>query len=439
MSSSDNEVPASWLDEAWHALSERSQGILSRRLHGDVLEAIGGDVGITRERVRQLQEEAENELLEAQRRHDPGLPHLLLTILGDRAAVPDAEIAQLPRSSINTARAILLRKLGVVTPGTWAGGLPGYWTRKPYDLAARLRQLAALAPMSSSETETAADDLGIPVGLPIEQLLLSPGSKLTNHRLGWIRVGRVGRDLAYLWLRDQGEPREVSEIATITGTSDHAIRETMRRDDDFAQVRPEGTWALKDWHLPGSDNHYSNAVDVVVDVLRELGALDFDQLRTESQNRYPVTAWRITQCLSSDRVGLMPDGRYNLTERGAVPIEDPEPEKPPTIQSHGNVVGIQLTVDHDVLRGSGIGVSRWLTWHLGLRTAPSTRHFTLGEGQLGEVTVKRSTSTSQLSSLRTAVLAMNLVEGCTIAVLLRTDNDTASIHHTCDHCPAAAI
>ena len=103
----------------------------------------------------------------------------------------------------------------------------------------------------------------------------------------------------------------------------------------------------------------------------------------------------------------------------------------------GTVVGIRLSVDSDVLRGSGINVNRWLTWYLGLRTAPATRIFTLVD-QPGEVAVKRATSAAQLSSLRAAVLAMDLVEGCTIAVLLHTDNDTATIRHTCGAatCPA---
>ena len=247
------------------------------------VQAIAADAELTRERVRQLQLKAEDDLHRAQRRHDPDLPQRLVTELGDRMAVPEAEIAQLVPTSASAARFALLRRLGVAPPRMCPGDLQGYWTRKPAQLDTRLSQLAALAPMSSSEAEAAAVELGIPTDLPIERLLLRPKSKLSHHELGWIRNGRTGRDLAYLWLREQGEPRPVSDIATVTGTSEHAIRETMRRDDDFAQLRPEGTWALADWHLPGSDNRYSNAVEVVVDVLRELGPLDYDRLRGEAR------------------------------------------------------------------------------------------------------------------------------------------------------------
>jgi len=57
--------------------------------------------------------------------------------------------------------------------------------------------------------------------------------------------------------------------------------------------------------------------------------------------------------------------------------------------------------------------------------------------QPGEVVIKRATSAARISSVRAAVLAMDLVEGCTIAVLLHTDNDTAAIRHTCGHEPPA--
>lgn len=57
----------------------------------------------------------------------------------------------------------------------------------------------------------------------------------------------------------------------------------MRRDPSFAQVRPEKTWALSDWPLPGTDSKYATAVDGVVEVLREHGPMTLDQLRTETR------------------------------------------------------------------------------------------------------------------------------------------------------------
>jgi hypothetical protein len=295
--------------------------------------------------------------------------------------------------------------------------------------------MAALAPMTHEEADQAAGDLGV-ANLPWATMLDHRKSGVTRHERGWIRTARSGRDVAFLWLRHQGEPRTAAEIATVTGTSEHGIRETMRRDEAFAQVRPEGTWALADWRVDGSDDRYTNAVDVVVEVLRELGPQDYEHLRAESQRRYPVSSWRISQCLSSSLIGLNHAGLYDLTERGATPIEDSEPKKPRHIEARGSVVGVELTVDSELLRGSGLPVHRWLTWYLGLRTAPSARHFELVDG--GAISVKRQTSNSQISSLRALAQREGLACGCKLTLLLRTDLNTATYRHTCrpGSCPA---
>jgi len=426
-----------WLSDAWRALPDRSNVIITRRLEGETLDRIAETFDLTRERIRQLQQKAEAALVEGQRRHAPLLTQQLDDVVADHPAVTELELAAILPTRATVARQALLRQLGVSHPRSWAGELPGYWTRHPAALDILLKKLAALAPMTDYDAERAVRELGVPASLSIEDLLKHSASKLTHHSLGWIRGARAGRDLAYLWLRNQGEPRAVADVAAIAGTSEHAIRETMRRDEDFAQVRPEGTWALADWRLPGADNRYSNAVEVVVDVLRELGPLDYEALRTESQRRYPVSTWRITQCLSSAAIGLNREGRYDLAERGATPIEDSEPAQPSSIKVHGNVVGIELNVDSEILRGSGIAVNRWLTWYLGLRTAPSTRYFEIID-QPGTLTVKRAISSSQLSSLRAVAFNMDLVEGCKMAVLLHVDTEIATIRHTCtvETCPS---
>lgn len=426
-----------WLLRAWLALTDRYREVLTRRQRGETLESIGQDLGLSRERVRQVQRKAKAALLGAQQQARPHLVTAVHNAIGDAPAVPDDRILSLVDSQAPAAAVLaMLECLDLRHPTTWAGDLVGYWTRDATSLNALLNRMVALAPMTLEEAEQASRDLGI-AEVPWSTLLDHPKSKITQHELGWIRPVRSSRDVAYLWLREQGEPRTASEIAKVAGTNEHAIRETMRRDDAFAQVRPEGTWALADWRVRGSDNRYTSAVDVVVEVLRELGPQDFEHLRAETQRRYPVSAWRINQCLSSNLIGLNDAGLYDLTERGANPIEDSEPKKPRHIEAYGNVVGIELTVDSEVLRGSGIPVHRWLTWYLGLRTAPSARYFDLVDGQ-GAITVKRATSNSQISSLRALAQHEGLVAGCKLTVLLRTDVNTASYRHTCRpaSCPA---
>ena len=429
-----------WLLDSWQQLEDRTAQILTRRLAGENLAEIGRTYDVTRERVRQLQGQGEKELLASQRRSEPDLRERLVTSLGESAAVPDRELAALLPTRAVTGRSLVVRLLGIVRPRTWDGDLHGWWTLHPAALDTRLREVAAMAPLTLDEASAAARALDLPDDLPLDDLLSAADSPLAAHATGWLRRARVTRDAAFLWLRAEGEPRSVSDIANAVGDcSDHAVRERMRADDSFAQVRPEGTWALTDWHVSGADSRYASAVDAVVEVLQEQGALSFDQLRVESQRRYPVSTWRILQCLSSNQIGLTEAGLYDLVERGATPVEDEEPKRPGTIKTSpdGQLVGVSLTVSPDLLRGSGLGVNRWLTWYLGLRTAPSTRFFSYSDGP-GELTVRRATSSSQISSLRAPVMALELVEGCQIVLLINLASSSASMRHACPagSCPA---
>lgn len=429
--------PLGWLHDPWTALPERSREILRRRLSGQTLDGIGRDLDLTRERVRQLEKKAESALMQAMEERSPQLLTDLRTELGESPAVAHHKIAALLDADSTTALECLLRALGASNPHTWAGALPEYWTLRPEALRELLRRLVELAPLTHEEASQAVAELALPEDLNWRRLLADSKSKLVANDLGWIRASRVTRDVAYLWLKLEGEPRPAGEIAAQAGCTEHAARETMRRDTSFAQVRPEGTWVLTDWRVPGSENRYSSAVDALVEVLRDIGPLPLDQLRVETQRRYPVSAWRVNQCLSSNLIGLNGDGLYDLAERGAVPVEDAEPERPPHIKTSGDVVGVELEVDREILRGSGISVNRWLTWHLGLRTAPATKYFALPAGH-GEVRVTRATSNAQISSLRGVAVEMRLVEGCKFALLLNTSTDSATIRHTCPHqtCPS---
>ena len=427
----------SWLDLAWLQQSERSRQILTHRIAGKTLEMVAQDLGVVRERVRQLQKKSTDELLAAQQVHDPELPVRLKVGVGARSAISEEELAELTHLRADVARDVILGQLGLAHPAVWTTTIPDLWAFDRSALGGQLADLVSMAPFTDGEARIAAANLGIPGQLDLAGILSYSGSKLSLHDLGWIRKARQGRDIAYLWLRADAEPRTTAEIAAVTENTEHAIRETMRRDELFAQVRPEGTWALADWRSPGADNRYSSAVEVMVGVLHDFGPLDLERLRAETQQRYPVSVWRINQCLSSNLIGLNDDGLYDLVERGATPIEDSEPKQPAHIQASGSVVGVELLVDRDVLRGSGIPVSRWLTWHLGLRTAPSSRYFRL-PGSFGEVTIRRATSNAQISSLRAVAKVLGAVKGCKITLLLHTDTAAADVRHTCapGTCPA---
>jgi hypothetical protein len=431
--------PTQWLSNFWSTLPERERDVLSRRGAGVTLDAIGHDFGLSRERVRQIQNKAEEQLASIAKTQAAQLDQILEE-LADGPAVDHRVLLEVLPIGPAEAQIALLNVMRIRHPRTWDGELQKWWCKEPEELNRRLNAIVALAPLSHENMTAAMEQVGLRIQAPVSGLLSSENSRVVQHELGWVRPSRVNRDLAFLWLEKQGSPCPASDIAVVTGNPERTIRETMRRDTAFAQVRPEGTWALAAWRTPGADNRYSNADEAVIDVLRQMGPLELNELRAEAMRRYPVSTWRISQCLSSASVGQLPDGRYDLAERGAVPVEDAEPNRPAHMQVSGNTIGIRLEVNHDLLRGSGIGVNRWLTWYLGLRIVPSVRTFDQLDPP-GVLTVKRASSNSQISSLRTAALAMDLVEGCQMALILNTERNTARIRHACSSgdCPAKSL
>ncbi|MFE4082254.1 hypothetical protein [Paenarthrobacter sp. YIM B13468] len=216
------------------------------------------------------------------------------------------------------------------------------------------------------------------------------------------------------------------EIAAgIGAVSARALSEALRRSPDrFTQLRPEGTWALKDWqHVDGTT--YRDATEAVIAAVTDAGPLSLQQLVSETIRRYPVTAWRVGQCIFSREIGKVEGGLFDLVTRGALPVPAQEPTRPAHMADSGNLLGLRLGVTRDVLRGSGIGVSTWLTWKLGLHYYPSQIEF---DGDY-PVIVRRHSSGASISSLRSFVVDSGLREDCTIFVVLDRHLMQARLRH----------
>ena len=365
-------APTLWLVVMWLGLSGRERTVLARRASGETLDAIAGELDVTRERVRQIQAKATSRFTLGLHYFYPSLDDRLKDL--DRP--PTVNVHTIQRAlglAPSVALDVLLAAKGFHHPRAWAHPIDHWWARSPSRVQDALARTFDLAPFDFATADEIAADLELPDDF--ETVFDAEHSKLVRHELGWIRRARRARDVAYLWLQAGGEPQTADAIANVAGVKHHAIRETMHRDPDFVQLRPEGTWALAAWSVPSRSTRYASAVDAMVEVLAELGPLDYNQLRDEVQRRYPVSSARVQQCLLSSQVGRFEDARYGLVERGAMPLEEAEPHQPEHIRAVGDVIGVELPVSRDMLRGSGLAVHPWLTWFLGLRTAPSSRHF----------------------------------------------------------------
>ncbi|MFJ8150201.1 sigma factor-like helix-turn-helix DNA-binding protein [Streptomyces sp. NPDC096048] len=429
-----------WLQSAYGALPARSRRMLEDRADGKTLRSIGEEHEVSRERVRQMLVKAQKHLCAvADAFVDDWRDRL--TTLTECSAVPQSEVAAALGVRDQVGVRPLVEAAGAEHPMTWAGRLHGWWTRRPGDLEVLLRRGIEEAPLRGEDVAMTFAAAGVPDEVPLLDLLGHPDSPLVPGFEGtWLRRRARGRDAAYLFLLANGEPCRAEELLAPTGIRRKpAVAEALRRDERFVQLRLEGKWALAEWpHL--NVTPYPNAVEAFVAVLTELGPLPKDALFLKVGERYPVTLWRLHQCLLDDRVGVTEDGRIDLVARGATPIEESEPTRPArmAVDPAGNVFGVRLTVDKDVLRGSGVVVSSWLTWQLGMRQAPMVRTFSIA-GQPTPIVLKRATSAAQISSLRVLVQEHGMVGGCEFVLFLRTDDSTARIEHACTQhaCPAA--
>lgn len=176
----------SWLDAAWNELGGEVRSAASELAAGAGVTAVARGRAITVARARGLRHEAGIALAAAQRRQSPGTDAVLLSTIGQRAAVADAELSRYLPPSPAAARAVLLTHLGAEHPVTWAGRLPGFWTLTPEGLDLRLKTLSRAVPLTPTLGQAVASRIGIDVGVPWWDLLSDPRSPVVARMGGWV-------------------------------------------------------------------------------------------------------------------------------------------------------------------------------------------------------------------------------------------------------------
>ncbi|MFB7404552.1 RNA polymerase subunit sigma-70 [Streptomyces rubiginosohelvolus] len=420
-----------WLTKSWDTVfDERARGIIEARAAGRSLEEAGAKFGVTRERARQVISEGQGKLAFMADSVTPAW-RAAAQQAAAAPAVRREDLAVALRAEDHVILEVLLIEAGLRAPRTWAGPLRGWWTTDPDELDRRLLRLVERAPLRGDDLDEEARVVGVPEGVSVAALLDDPRSRVVRDAVGhWVRRKVRRRDSAYLHLLDTGRPCRAEELVEPMGvTSVAAAREGLRRDDRFVQVRPEGTWALAEWsHLRVAP--YGNAIEAVVAVVTEQGPITQRALFSQVRQVYPVSASRLRQCLLSDQIGRTPEGLIDLVARGAQPIEEPEPPRPDSMAVQGDVIGVRIPIDRDILRGSGVRVHSWLTWRLGLLQTPMRRTFATAGGH-APLTVTRAASFAQVSTLRRHAIELGAVEGCFLAVILDLAAGTARVRHGC--------
>lgn len=404
---------------AWDALDSTDQHIIEQRQTGRTLETIGLELGITRERVRQRQSEAEKRFV----RHVKGN-------WGNWDQWCDAREHGVPVINIET---IVDRRHGSIVPACFVGlmlkhlgwkpqknGAP-WWVRDQALVKESVEKLIFKEPIPKPEWDIYRDE----TSLPEEYIhyLLQEGDLALEEFQGYVIRTRYHRcDRAYVYLLEHG-PAHVTAIAKATGeNAPRNLDALMSRQEVFTKVFPGGDWALTEF----ATVKYKRATDAILGILCSHGPLTRQELNRHMAETYPVSASRIIQCLDDFRIGKMPDGKIGLVEWGARKKVDTEPDQPPHMYCSGNIVGVRRIIDSDILRGSGLMDSRWLAWKLGLHSTPMSRSFS-GLGDVPPLIVTKAGANSQISALREVVLSRGLALGTSIVILLNLETSTWEI------------
>jgi hypothetical protein len=172
--------------------------------------------------------------------------------------------------------------------------------------------------------------------------------------------------------------------------------------------------------------------------LEEDGPQTRSEISSKIMKVHSVGQSRIDQGLDDYRIGRLSDGRIGLVALGAVRPEEEEPKCPEYLTEINSVIGLARIVSHDIFRGSGFGVSKWLSWRLGLKYTPAAITFRGANNLDHDLTVTRRGGSTYLGSIRGVVKQLGCAEGCEVILLFELSRQCWQIRHTCedDACPA---
>jgi hypothetical protein len=413
-------------------LTAALRSVLVKRQAGNTLDDIAKELGVTRERVRQLETKAHRQLqvvLAGEENLMSAWKYRLATpgVGEERLLSPYTESGGDVDSQLLVGR-LCLTLMGAKHPRTFSGKrLKMFWTFKPESLIEALRKLALIAPCEYQEMSANAVNLELDPSLPLHELLEQSGSPVRYHAEldAWIRSTPHDRDAAWIVLQRRGAPTRAEDLSSLLDVPQHNLEEAMRRDKRFTQLTPSGKWAISDWNVKESD--YKSTIDAVIAVLTEQGPQRLAQLTRKVIARYPVSPSAVAQCVAHMAIGRWPDGRIDLVIRGAPQIRDSTPVLPSDVfpEEGGQVLAIRKPVTRDLLRGSGTGLSRYVSWALNMKSAPEERVFATSTGEA--IVVRKRIQGTNISSLRSFARRLGAGEGCELIVRLKLADGSADV------------
>lgn len=397
------------------ALSEVQITVIEERAKGRTLESIAGDVGLTRERVRQIEKSAFDSLEEMLAISK--LSEEIIKTFQDDVAVDIDEI----------------ECLGVI-PGGLSYVYHKFFGLKTIQLAEKtyvyqrepgwVEAIKSQVPISLATAEAI-------VGRAIDEGFASVIASLTrtHYHPEYGFYGGKSSDLYYLYVQKKGSESSIQELCQVFEETERNVLAKIDRDDRIIRNFTDKSVVLAEW--PEARSVVNSAKEALLLVLEQNGPLPQVQLIRKAQGVYSRTASRYVQVLEDPIFGKTADGRIDLIEHGAKPREIKEPKKHKSIKEYENgLTTIDLRIDKELLRGAGPQVPKRLAWLMGLEKPEEYIDF---EGQNGNyLRLKYFTSGVSFSSMRLIAEEIGLLNGCGIQVALDPKNGRFGVRPKCD-------
>lgn len=445
----DGQPPGTLSDLATAVRQTVSEGELEilRLRDTETLDTLAQARGVTRERIRQIESKA-------QRRVNNALSSVLpvamahWTSLMARAPVSEEELfGPLMNADGDAAEQLQTGRIALraAIPGVRRARILGkrmqnYWSAKTAAVTAslseeyadRVREFAEFGPYRDDDLDAALGHFNLDVALgrtvfegPSSPLVYVPGL------LAWVRRMAQTRDACFLILERAGRPVSSEVLGRILDITPRNIAAHLERDDRFRRIFGQKRWALNAWGDLGDGTRYRTTKEAMVDILGADAPLDREELTKRVQAVHPVTSWSVNNWLEDETFGQFPDGHFGMAFQGATPYEETEPSTSPEVDppTDATRIAFHMRVSKDLLRGSGLGIPRYVTWFVGLRRVPSERDFRRDDDTL--VVLKRRPGFATISSLRSDALRLHLTEDCLLRVSLDTALETAEFQASC--------
>lgn len=409
------------LERAIVTLDPRAQEILTRRFFADqpdTLDELGQAIGVTRERVRQIEAKARATMVEMLR---PGCP---LELIG--AAVRELIGTALPLSNLLDLLPALERRVDSVRQRAWrvldrlddAYEIEEGWCASPTMMAAQTATQARLLELANPYGVVRLVDLG-----PLNPNL--PPDNQRDALVAWLCHCEYVIDGEHVLTRSQSVGERAASILSIVGSpmsspelldrlgierSVGSLRNAMSSDERFERVDRD-RWALAEWGLAS----YTGIRALIRDeVARAGGHIALETLVEHITGTYSVTASSVVAYASAPPF----EARGGIVRlAGTDPTVRKTPERTRRLYRRGDgwLYRIQVTKDH--LRGSGSVAPMAIASILGLQFG-QTR---LLETPLGPQSINWTGTQPAFGTIRRFLIADDMETGRELFLVIGDD------------------